>query len=165
VLVQELQDKIKAADLAGLKEFEKGTPQEEELAEENPEVNFRGDPNEAKRGEPLFLFVARVSDDERAKALAEAFRKAKRQAARLAEAAGTELGTLRHLDGQSTGVPGDDSPPYYNPYAMRALRALQGAQADDTEERSREAVATQAGPVTYRVAVTAAFALKPGPAK
>jgi uncharacterized protein YggE len=159
---ESLQEKIKAADLGGLKEFEKASPQEEELAEENQESGMQGQQGEVKRGEPVFVFVAKVSEEERAKALAEAFRKAKRQAGQLARAAGAELGALHHLDGQYPGVPGEDSPYAYNSYAMRALQQLRMAQAAaDPDEQAGEALSPQPGPVTYRVAVAAAFTLKP----
>jgi uncharacterized protein YggE len=155
IRAQDLQEKIKAADLGGLKEFQKLSPQEEEVAEEN-QAMMRGGEAEPKRGEPAFAFVYKVSEGEYAKALAEAFQKAKRAAGELARAAGTELGELRHLEGQA--VAGEEAagyPAYYgrgNPPRMSLLTS--------PEAQTREALSPQPGTVTYRVSVAASFALK-----
>ena len=96
--VHPVQEKVKAADLAGSKEAEKLTPEQEEMLEE-AEQNFGySSSDEQKPGEPIFMFISHVSEAEREKAMAEAFEKAKAQAVRLAKAAGAELGSLRPPD-------------------------------------------------------------------
>ena len=163
-----LQEKVKAADLAGLKDM-KLTPQEEELAEEMAALAGQFGPggtmNDPKRGEPTFVFVAKVPEAERAKAMADAYQKARAEAARLAQAAGMELGTLRQLHhqpqapGAEMQFPGDyEGHGYPSPYRMRGLPA-------GDENAPDEAVGTQPGKVTLRLTVTAAFALQqPGKA-
>ena len=154
---QEFQDKVKAADLGGMKDLEKLTPQEEELAEE---MGVGEDGDGPRRGEPTFLFVGKVSDEERARALAAAFQKAKKDAARLASAAGAALGELRHLSDSQQSVSDndpDDGPRRY--YEVERLRRL-GLSGD---EQPAEAISTQPTRVTLRVTVTAQFALKPAP--
>src|SRR5437879_3790859 len=49
------------------------------------------------KGEPLFLFVAKVSTEERTRALAHAYAQAKEAAGRLALASRAELGALQSL--------------------------------------------------------------------
>lgn len=150
---QALQEKIRAADLGGLKEVAKGTPKEEEAAEEA--VGQRGE-NGTPRGEPVFLFVVRVSDEERDKALAEAFSKARKDAERLARAAGQGLGSLKQLTNLSPD--GDDSAARYNAYLMRE----RGISVPVGDGQSGEAVGMQPTGITFRVAVSASFQLKAG---
>jgi uncharacterized protein YggE len=54
---------------------------------------------------PKFVFVARVSNEQRKAALAEAFKEAKRHAAELAEASGGSLGTLQTVREESLACP------------------------------------------------------------
>ncbi len=160
VVSHELEEQIKAADLAGLKAAQELTPEEQELAEEteNAEENqtfYGGGRQEAKPGEPVFLFVCRISDDERDKALAEAFADAKAEAARLAKAAGAELGNLSHISvNMENGADADEYDPYQTSY--RYMQRMQSRHS--TSEH--EAVGTRAGPLKYQVVVTATFALK-----
>src|SRR5262249_6225391 len=100
ILASALEEKIKGADLGGIKEGKQMSPQDEEMAQEVME-QVPNDENEPRRGEPLFLFVSKVSTADQDQALASAFQKAKREAGRLARAAGAELGTLVHLDNNS----------------------------------------------------------------
>src|SRR5713101_2603991 len=75
ILAHLLEEKIKAADVGGLKELKQLSPQDEESAEENPQAGFvmglGGEGTETKRGEPTFLYVSKVSEDDQTKALAE----------------------------------------------------------------------------------------------
>jgi uncharacterized protein YggE len=167
VVAAGLQDKIKALDLGGLKEFQRMSPQEEELAEEMTDMRDEMDRGEIKPGEPVFVYVAKISEEDRAKAMAEAYQKARLEAGRLARAAGAEVGALKHLQGQTVGAPGsEDSPsPYYArdyEYRMMLGRASRSA---DGEQSSTEAVGAQPVKVTFRVSVTAAFTLKPAVSK
>lgn len=161
--IHELQEKVKAADLGGVKENEKLTPEEEEIAEEMQAAIQQqlGQEAEAKRGEPSFFYVCKVSEEDRAKALAEAFQKARKDAGRLARAAGQELGTLQGLSSQNQG--GEVEPSAgIPPYLVQQLRAGQG---NDGADSGGEALGVQPGKVTYRIMVSAAFYLKAPPGK
>ena len=107
----ELREKIKAADLAGGNDAPKLSPEEQEVAEEMAAEQSRQSNEEATApNEPRFVFVARLTAAERQKALAEAFAKARVQAAELAKAAGMELGSLASLSGEGGGNAGGLSP-------------------------------------------------------
>jgi hypothetical protein len=83
------------------------SPEEQELAEEMAEMmsdHGYGSGSEAKPGEPQFVFVARISEEDRRQAMTEAFAKAQASAARVAAAAGKELGELAHLQSNSRGA-------------------------------------------------------------
>jgi uncharacterized protein YggE len=161
IFANELQDKIKAADLAGLKEAGPKTPEEAEEAEETEmeEVDMYGGEQGPKPGEPSFIFVARVPADQIDKATAEAFEKAKAKAARLAKAAGAAAGNLRFLSSnqrpdyermsrQSYG--------YYGSYFQELIQQSYSPEGNVTEE----AIGAEPGPVKFRVNVTASFAIK-----
>jgi uncharacterized protein YggE len=146
---QELQNKIKAADIADTKT---ASMEEQERMEEMAGGN---DPSEQgpPPGQPSFLYVAKVSDEQRAQVMADAFKKAKASAAELAKAAGAELGALKQLQSQ----PAPDAEQYqmmqyarYNPFMYQ-----QAVNPDPGE-----AVAMQPGPVTVRMSVSASFAIK-----
>jgi hypothetical protein len=155
-----LQDKIKAADLAGAKETSQLTPEEQEALEEMESQGYNpyGD-QEAKPGEPMFLFVAAIAEADREKAEAEAFQKAKQHAARLAKAAGAGLGKLQSLTG--AGQTGVDESEYANPYGynVAAYRMLQAMQAGGQPESETEAIGATPAKVTYQVTITAGFEL------
>jgi uncharacterized protein YggE len=149
VLAQDLQDKVKAADLA---ETKTASLEEQEAREERAGQDG-SDEQAPPPGQPVFLYVAKISDQQRAEVLADAFKKAKSNAADLAKAAGAELGALKQL--QSQAAP--DMEQYqmmqygrYNPYLMNQ------AQNPDPNE----AIAAQPGPVTLRLTVSASFAIK-----
>jgi uncharacterized protein YggE len=160
---QELQDKVREADVAGLKEIEQLTPEEKEAAEEaegEDMPRYMGGEEGAKPGEPLFLYVAKVSDEERTKLLADAFNKAKANAVRLARAAGTEPGPLRYL--MSTGSSYMDYEGYAgygSQYRQYFYPLMQRAQMEQGEDEA-EAIGVQPGQVSMRVNVQAAFAIK-----
>lgn len=165
IAVHGLQEKIKGADLAGMKEAEKLSPEQEEMLEEmeaNQMMNNYG--NEGpKPGEPIFVFVSRIPEAERDKAIADAFLKAKTQASKLAKAAGTELGALKSLSSSSTS--GNANNNYqYNSRAWRAMQMAGLGQSDDEEanDNSAEAIGAEPGPVKVHVSVMAAFDLGPG---
>jgi hypothetical protein len=98
-----LRKKIKDADLAGAKDAEKPSPEEQEMAEEMAEMMGSSGEEQVRFGEPYFVYVGRFSPQDRDKAMAEAFQKAKAQASRLAQAAGVRLGPLLGLSGDSSG--------------------------------------------------------------
>jgi uncharacterized protein YggE len=155
----QITEKVHAADLAGQAEFEKLSPQEEELAEEMEEYRYMMDNDGPKPGTPIFLFVARVNEAEQDRLMKQAFDKARAKAERLAKAAGRGLGDLQQIMSHSMNSFGE-SDMYgwygYNAYAQRFMRQLQ----PDTDEDAVEAVGTEAGQLRYRVTVTTSFALK-----
>jgi uncharacterized protein YggE len=162
VAAHTLQEKIKAADLGGAKDAAKLSPEEEEVAEELGGDEAMNDPSQPKRGEPVLLYVRKLTEDDRAKALAEAFAKAKREASRLAKSAGAELGGLHHLANQ-VGAGGDAEEP--NPYVRQAYYTMmQQARLaqNQNDEAGAEAVGVTPAKVTLRVSVTAYFGIKPG---
>ena len=112
VTSKKLQDAIKAADLAGAKDAEEPSPEEAELFEEMDEMaNAFNNQQGSKPGELVFVFVAKISAADREKAMAEAFRSAKQDAAQLAKAADLELGPLRSLQG-GEGIEAEDGADY-----------------------------------------------------
>jgi uncharacterized protein YggE len=146
ITAYDLQEKVKAADLADTKT---ASLEEQEAREERAGM----DPDEqtATPGQPVFLYVAKVSGEQRAAALADAFKQARTNAEDLAKAAGAQLGALKALQSQSD---------------MEQLQMMQwgryngyGQQMAPTPEPG-EALAVQPGPVTVRVTVSASFAVK-----
>jgi hypothetical protein len=167
ILANDLQEKVKAADLGRTKDLKQLSAQEEELAEESGEGGNPYEDGQPKPGEPVFLFVSKISEQEQAKALAEAYQKAKREAERLARAAEAELGPLLYLDNTPIGADFADEAmmDYSGRYAYQ-MRQRFGQLAGD--EQAREAVGFQPGKAVYRVSVTASFGiktLKPMPTK
>jgi uncharacterized protein YggE len=159
-----LSEKVKAADLAGMKDAEKLAPEEEELFEEMNSMSRRGPGGDEPMplGQPYFLYVARISEKDRQQALAEAFAKAKAQAAQLAQAAAVPLGPLVALSGQATGGSNNTSmeDEYMGgPYRqyMRRLRMQQAVENPD--EQANEAVGVDPDSLTFMFMVNASFAL------
>jgi uncharacterized protein YggE len=152
----QLQEKIRAADLSGLKEFHKLSLKEEESAEEAQLAQAMGEQGAPKRGEPTFTFVSRISEADQARALAEAFQHARKEAANLARAAGAELGPLYHLESQNAAAANTQEWTYYMNQQRYQTAVPQGLPAIT----ATEAVGSQAGQVGYRVAVTASFLIK-----
>ena len=156
---QTLQDKVKAADLGGSKEAEKPSPEEEEMAEEMAEMMPSSGEEKMTPGQPNFLYVARISEKDRQKALAEAFVKAKTKAGQLAEAAGVSLGTLVGLSGHGGGQTSlDEDMGGYSPRTMYMRRFVQQQQVDE-QGQSTEAVAPNPIALTFRFAVVATFTM------
>jgi uncharacterized protein YggE len=160
-----LQEKIKSADLGGSKEAENLTPEQEELLEEAETQGYSpyDDGSQQKPGEPMFYFVSRISEDERDQALADAFQKAKTDAARLAKSAGAKLGRLRSVQDTNYGVGMDED--YYDGsynYNSRAYRAMQFVRNQQSRgDEKLEAIGAEPGQVKFAVNVTAAFDLEP----
>ncbi len=155
---KKLQDTIKAADLGGLKDAEEPTPEEAELAEESEEMamNF-GRREGPKPGEPVFVFVAKITSADREKALAEAFRAAKQEVVQLAKAAGLELSTLRSLLGGG-GIDVEDSTDYRLLYQTSFGAAMR--QQMTGRDHSGEAIRATPGLLKFKVTVNATFAVK-----
>ena len=162
LLVHDIHEKIKAADLSGGKEAEKLSPEEEELAEEARQMMSRYGESPQPLGQPTFLFIAEITPQDREKAMAKAFSKAKVQAAELAKAAGVELGGLIGIGGGCSGQNsfGDEG---YSPYSNRGLasdvREMIGDSTEESSENNRQAMSTTPGPLSFKCLVTATFAL------
>jgi uncharacterized protein YggE len=150
-----LQDKIRAADLAGVHEPKKLTPEEEEVQEEMREMMSDYGEGQPDPGEPVFLYVAKLSDADREKAMASAFAMAQAEAQRLAQAAGAKLGSLSALSGGTSQL-GDARTSDYEAYAMRmALGQAAGASMNE-----HEAVTPEPGMIKFQVMVNASFRLE-----
>jgi hypothetical protein len=162
----ELREKIKAADLAGGKDAPKLSPEEQEVAEEAAAEIARqsGSGEEAAApNEPRFAFVAKLTAADRQKALAEAFAKAKSQAAELAKAAGAEMGPLTSISGDANGGGGyrGYGSPFGNAnYARAEYEFQQGVQAMSGDEQRDESLALKPDSVGFDFTVQATFALK-----
>ena len=156
----ELEENIRAADLAGRKAAEELSPEEEELAEESEgdeeQTMYYGGQQQPKPGEPRFIYVSTISENDRAKAFAEAFERAKVEAGALAKAASAELGDLLQLGG---GNESSTDPEMYDQWTNYRYRMLQQAQRISSDDKV-EAIGAQPGMLKYQVSVTATFALK-----
>lgn len=150
---KKLQDAIKAADLAGMKEAEEQTAEEAEIAEEmeEPMVQAWGGQNQAKPGEPQFTFAAKIPAADREKAMAEAFRKARTQAEQLAKAADVGLGRLQSMQANSA-VDAEDFE-VYRQYGLPYRGGPDQSKGDD-------ATGLKPGMLKLRVGVTVSFAIQ-----
>ncbi len=161
-MAQRIQEKIKAADLAGSKETAKLSAEEEEFEEEANQMAHRyGGEEPQQPGQPQFVFVATLSPQEGEKAMSEAVAKAKQQAAELAKAAGVQLGPLLGLSGGSSGQTnlGNNPMVSYGPYGGQdLLHQMLGLQLGGNTE-GPEAVSTDPGKLTFTCHVTAMFQL------
>jgi hypothetical protein len=160
-----LEERMKLADLGGTKELKQASAQDEEQEqEEAAQMMGYNDADAPKPGEPIFWYVSKISEEEQAKARAEAFKRAEREAGRLARAAGVELGPLYHLEDNSATASAWDGSEIYmnNPYAYRVSQLLERARgAGGSEEKhSGEAVGLQPGKVYFRIVLSASFELK-----
>lgn len=161
VFAQALQDRIKAADLSGSKAAEELTPEQQELLEEmESEEQSYYSSDQQKPGEPAFMFVASISPEQHQQALSEAFAKAKDQAARLARAAGEELGGVKSIQENSVAAYESDYDPWETQSSVM-YRMLQSAQNQAAGSGTpTEAVGTDTANVSLKVALNATFYLR-----
>jgi hypothetical protein len=148
-----LQQKVKAANLTGGKDAKTATPEEQEVLEEAQAVAEQNGQDPAV-GEPAFVYVIHVSPDDQAAATAEAFKKARAAAARLAQAADAQLGALRQLSSGTSG-PGEA-----NPYVAAMMQREMGITAPAPVQNDGEAISAGPGIVKLQIDVTATFAIK-----
>lgn len=163
-LAHGLEERIRAADLGGLRDIKQVTAQDEELAIEQPDEIADGTEVEGpRRGEPLFLYVSQVSEADQDKLLQQAFQSAKREATMLARAAGAGVGMLYRLeDGTVPGANFEETVALENPYVNRFVsQLLERARSNGSILEAREAIGMQVGKVSYRVVLAASFVLKP----
>jgi uncharacterized protein YggE len=157
---REIEDKIKAADLAGNKQkSEEASEEEEEMAEEMNEQFMGGNDNQPKPGEPMFIYVAKVDDEGRSKALASAFAKARTEAEQLAAAAGVKLGPLRGVQAHAGRNEYENYQYQYmgggmNPYMLAQMGMSDGEATGGTP---REAIGMQPGETSLNYSVSASF--------
>ena len=161
---KELEEKVKAADLAGLKQkSEEASEEDQELAEEMMDQfgNMGGDESQPKPGDPLFMYVAKIGGEERTKALSDAFTTARAEAEQLAAAATAKLGSLRGL--QSNAASNESQNYNYGRYNMQQYMFAQMAATGETAGGTpTEAVGVQPGEVSLTFTVVASFELLPG---
>lgn len=153
-----LQEKISASGLAK-KEAKQLTPEEQEALEE-AQAMAAANGGGATPGEPTFRYVSKVSEAEEAKAMADAFSQAKSDAAKIAKATGSELGSLIHV-ASSTDTPnasGDDDAMAFQ--RMMVMRQMTGESGAPGSTPTDEATSAQPGPVELRVTITASFSIK-----
>jgi hypothetical protein len=156
IVAEDLQQRIKEADLAGMKE----------LGDDASMLNIPACGScGSEAGAPSFIFVGRIGAEERAKARAVAFAKARAEAGQLAQAAGCELGALRSVSGTSSG--GLDSFGLVTSGLARggtlqglAAAAVGGSSGSHPEDQQEESTSAQPGKVPFRIVMTASFGLK-----
>jgi hypothetical protein len=149
VAANELEAKIKTA-IAKPGSAAAKTPEEQEIAEEM--AAQQNNVEQTKPDEPKFIFVHKLTDEERAKLLTQAFADAQAQAKRLATAAGMQVGAVSHLS-TSPADTGDTENPY---------QALIDAQlgASSPKPADDEALGDQPNNVSYSVTLVATFKLQ-----
>lgn len=160
VFAHELQEKIKAADLAGLKDEQLSEEEEEKLAEARSQFGGYDPSEQAAPGEPLIMYVCTITQQDNDKLLAEAFAKAKAEATRLATVAGAQLDSLSSI-GSSFMDRGDH-------YAMRSMysnpmmyQIMQRMQTYMTPERmEKEAIGAEPKKIVHRMSVMVTYRLK-----
>ncbi len=165
--ISQLQETINAADLAGKKDLEKIGGEDEELSQELEGVAagpYGGDPSQAQPGAPVVTLISKLTPQERAGALADAFKKAKAQAQEIAQAAGVALGPLRQLGSVvQPGGEGDGNSNEWQAYYYQMMQANRGGMPAKDSDSDPEAQGTHPGDVSYRVTVSAAFDIKERP--
>ncbi len=159
--VRAMEEKLKAADLGGAKEAEKMSAEEEEMAEEMANMMGSGEEKVAF-GQPVFTYVAEVSDADRKAAMAKAFGKAKKQASELAQAAGVKLGPLAGLGGYTRGTGMENMMTHYGGYSPQQYQqSLAQRQAGgEKDDEQTQATASTLGPVRFNIAVVAVYKLE-----
>lgn len=160
---QDLQDKIKAADLSGGTSEKALTPEQQEVVEENH--GMAGNDGQPNPHDPSFSFVCKISDEDCDTARAAAYKKARDDAQRLAKAAGVELGSIRQISGMAAPAPvGDRGADMYagmNPQLAMYYQMMQQQQQQPAgPSEAPEAVGTHPGKVGYRVTVYVSFTPK-----
>lgn len=159
IQVVALTKKIREADVAGSKEADELTPEEQELAEEMEglQQQMGMSEDESDPGDPQFVYLSKISEEEYNAGISDAFKKAEKKAGLLATATGTKLGPLwtvavRDSESQARMQQRNWQ---YNRYG----RAY--AEPDvDLSEGQRAAIGYQPGEVTYTIYVQAAFRLE-----
>jgi hypothetical protein len=161
ILSHDLSEKIKAADLSGSKKSEKLLPEEEEVMEESEAASqfSRYNQGNEKPGEPVFLYVSTIPAEIQEKGFADAFQKAKTNAAGLAKSADASLGRLLSLRKDETFSPFDSENlrGYGGEYGQyMALARMSG----NMRSSATEAVGPTPDKTEHRIKVAATFELR-----
>ncbi len=154
----EIREKVRAAKLNEEQEPMNLSAEEQELLEEakmgmtptQPHV-FPGSPGMSSPDGPEFVYVAKFSDAQRKKALAQAFAKAKAGAADLAEAAGMKLGPIVTLSSEGAYNFNFGRMNYGEDDGLSSLKKL----------GDNEAVAKNMEDMEFSVVINASFRLLP----
>jgi len=145
----DLEGKIKAAIPKGGAESAK-TPEEQEIAEEM--AAQQGAAEGPKADEPQFVFVHKLTDDDRTKLLADAFADAQAQGRQLAAAAGKELGDVTNISMSA----GDSTNPQ-----TAYIEAIAGeSDTSSSASNDSEVSAAQVNNVSFSVMLSVTFKLK-----
>jgi uncharacterized protein YggE len=116
------------------------------------------DNGEVKPGTPIFLYVSKVTPEEREKALTTAFNKAHDNAAQAAKAAGVQLGSLRQLSQQSTSNMNNMG--YYGNGMNRMMyQMMRGDESEAGASAGSEAVGMDVSSVKLIVMVNAMWSI------
>ena len=109
MFVKDLKDKVVAADLAGINEAKKLSPEAQELEEEMAEARSGSGygEEETNPGEPQFFYVARLPEAACDQALAEAFRGPRHMPRAWPRPPAHQLGTLSSLSGWTNQLEND----------------------------------------------------------
>lgn len=162
VRVHDLKQKITDGDLSGFNELNTKSEEDEELAEELGEMAqmYNYDDGQSRPGQPVFMFVARFSDDEKQKAMADAYQSAQKQATQLSKAAGRSLGTLVQITSHAASNPASSlyagGFSNYDPFQYQIVQ--QAAMA--AGENSDESISLEPDLVRWQVSVSASFAIE-----
>jgi uncharacterized protein YggE len=135
------------------------SPEQEEMQEENA-AEMMNNGNGQKPGDPVFVFVARVSTADFVKAASKAFLIAKAHAQRFADAARLSLGELRNIQGNDADRQSIAMMNYRRQYYNDGM--LQEVQEEDSSEAptgAEEATGTNPGEVRLTIAIAATFSL------
>ncbi len=161
---KDIQDRVTAADLAGMKDANDLTPEAEELDEEMQQMmeSMSYGEQETPPGEPHFFFVATLTTKAREEAMAEAFARAKAQAEQLAKSAGIQLGSLASLKCFANQSEAAD-PGYYDDGSSYRIRMMLARQAQLSGEANAQDETLVQSPnlAMFRIAVIATFQLQP----
>jgi hypothetical protein len=167
VIAQDIQDKIEAADLAGAKESETLSAEEEEFSEEASQMasQFSGEQQE-QPGKAHFMYVATLPKAEREKAMAEAFKKADQQASDIAKAADVLRGPLVGVSGVCSGQGEIDENNFmgYDPSGARNFlrRMLVQQTGGNSEGKRDEAMSIEPSMLRFNCCATVVFQVGAG---
>lgn len=130
-----------------------------EEAEEEGAPQMPGmDNGEPKPGTPLFLYVAKITPEEREKAVSTAYSKAHDNAAQAAKAAGIQLGSLQQLSQQSSSNLNNMG--YYGNQMTRMMyQMMRGDESEAGASAGNEAIGMDASSVKLTVIVSATWGI------
>lgn len=152
--VHELQQALRKAELAGKAGGSQLTPEEQELLAESM---FMDDSSESQTGEPSFVFLAAVTEAERASAIKSAYEQARAEAQRLASAIGAPIGKLESLQVDESGAVDEAEDSIYNDYGSSRYRMMQSLLGPAGDHEKGVAFGTAPGTLKFMVRVSAGF--------